>query len=237
MDDSRPYIVDKIFARRQIHLLGGISSSGKSRLAIPAFLALSAGLPLWGLTSNPVPWCLVSSDRPISDPQNTIRSLGIDPSLVTIIGAFGRQEKSYWQIMEAIEHSGSRLILWEGLDCMVKNPNNPYESREFLSTLTGHCEDDDYTVLGTVGVPKLKPNEAYENPRQLIGGSTIWERCTGTNLVLTNMKPKDIASGKRRLYVCLKDHPSFQLDGKFNEQGALIMPDHDAAVTFRYEDT
>lgn len=224
MDDARPYIVDKIFARRQIHLLGGISSSGKSRLMIRGCMAaLDCGLPLWGQRSRITPWCLVSSDRPIEDPRSTIASFGVDPSTVKIIGAFGKHEKSQFQIMEAIEKTKSRFVLWEGFDCMVKNPNSPYEVREFLSNLTAYCEDDDLTILGTVGVPKLKPHEAYENPRQLIGGTTIWERCTGTNLLLTTIKPKDVADGRRRLYVCLKDHASFQLDGKFNAQGALEM--------------
>jgi hypothetical protein len=201
-------------------LLAGISSAGKSRFAIPALIMHKAGLPVLGLASHPEPWCLVSRDRTLLEVQESIVSLGFNPEDVPIVPAFGAHSKSFNLIMQDIEKLGVKLVFWEGIDMMVRNPNNPFEVGEFLSSLTAYCEKG-LTVLGSTGVAKLKPNETYQNPRQLVSGSTIWERCTGTNFVIVPIAPKDIEDGRRLLYASVKNESSFAVVGEFGERGVL----------------
>ena len=227
MINSDPlYLIDPILPAHRIHLLAGISSAGKSRFAIPALIMYSAGMPIFGLRSYPVPWGVVCRDRPLSDAHDTVKSMGFDPEDVPIIPAFGKNSKSMIQIMAEIERLRLRLVLWEGLDMMVKNPNNPYEVAEMLSGLSGHCEDG-LTVLGTVGVAKLKPHEMYDNPRQLVAGSSVWERCTSSNFIIRALNPKDIGDARRLLYVSLKNAPSFSLEGRFDDNGMLVFDDYE----------
>jgi hypothetical protein len=219
------FLIDRILPSRRIHLLAGISSAGKSRFIVPTFKALERGLPVLGLATRPVPWALICADRPLEDAEDTIASLGYKPDDVNIIPAFGKHNKSHWAIMEEVKKQGIKLILWEGFDFMVKNPNNPYEVREFLGNMSSHCEDDGLTIVGTVGVAKLKPHEIYQNPRQLVAGSSLWERATSTDLIIQAVNPKDIADPRRILYVSLKNSPSFSVEGCFDEKGILVFRD------------
>jgi hypothetical protein len=128
--------------------------------------------------------------------------------------------------MTEIEDLGARLVLWEGFDMMVKNPNNPSEVGDFLSSITAYCEHG-LTVIGTVGVAKLKPHETYQNPRQLVAGSSIWERATGTNFIIVAVNPRDIGDSRRLLYVSLKNEASFAVQGQFDDNGMLVFDDYE----------
>lgn len=163
----------------------------------------------------------------MADAQDMIIKIGFDLTDVPIIPAFGKHAKPQHMIMEEIEKRGAKLIVWEGFDMMVKNPNNPNEVGDFLSDVTAYCQDDDLTIIGTVGVAKLKPGEVYQNPRQLVGCSTIWERSTSTNFIIVPLNPKDIADVSRLLYVSLKNDQSFQLLGQFDSNGILVFDDYD----------
>lgn len=215
------YLVEKIFPSKRVHLLAGISSAGKSRFMLPALILWRMGAPFLGLKSNPVPWCVVCGDRPVADTEDTLKSMGFSPSDVPIIPAFGRNEKSSYGIMSAIKECGAKMAFWEGFDMCVQNPNSSGEVKEMLSRVTSYCEDD-LTVLGSVGVAKLKPHEMYQNPRQLVAGSSLWERATSSNLIVVPVNPKDIEDPNRILYVSLKNSPSFTVKGKFNESGILV---------------
>lgn len=220
-----PYLVEKIIPSRRVSLLAGISSAGKSRFIIPALAMYSAGLPVLGLRSHPVKWCLVCSDRPLADAQDTVKTIGFDLADVDIIPAFGQHSKPIHNIMAEIEEREAKLVLWEGFDMMVKNPNNPGEVSEFLSRVTAYCEQG-LTIIGTVGVAKLKPHEMYQNPRQLVAGSSIWERATSTNFIIVAVNPRDISDPRRLLYVSLKNEASFQVLGQFDDNGILSFDDY-----------
>jgi len=218
------FIVEKILPSNRVHLIAGISSAGKSRFAIPAFIMWDAGLPVLGLKSTPVRWCVVCGDRPESDTQDMLQTIGFRPSDVDIIPAFGKRQRPMYEVMSEIEKRNAQFVFWEGFDLLVRNPNNPHEVKEMLSSITAYCEDG-LTVLGTVGVAKLKPHETYQNPRQLVAGSSIWERATSTNLVIVPTHPNDIENGERLMYVCLKNSPSFAVVGDFDGSGILAFRD------------
>lgn len=224
-NDQPKCLIDKVLPTNRVHLLAGISSAGKSRFIVPSLIMYSAGMPVFGLKSYAVPWCMVCRDRPLADAQDTVRSIGFDLADVNIIPAFGQHSQPLYEIMDKIEKSGAKLVLWEGFDMMVRNPNNPHEVSEFLSSVTAYCEAG-LTIIGTVGVAKLKPHEMYQNPRQLVAGSSIWERATSTNLIIVAVNPRDISDPRRLLYVSLKNDSSFQLAGQFDDNGILTFDDY-----------
>jgi hypothetical protein len=226
---ASPFLIEKLLPSNRVHLLAGISSSGKSRFSIPAFIMWHACLPVLGLKSYPVPWCVVCGDRPLADIQDTLEGMGFPPDVVPVIPSFGKHNKSFLQVMEKIEDGGYKFVLWEGFDMLVRNPNNPNEVKELLSDMSSYCEEG-LTVLGTVGVAKLKPNEVYPNPRQLVSGSTIWERATSTNLIILATNPGEIEDPNRVMHACLKNSASFSVYGKFDELGRLIFDDYSNRV-------
>ncbi len=220
------YLIDRILPRNQISLLAAISNGGKSRFAIPTLIMFRNGLPILGLNSHPEPFCVVSRDRALEEVQNSILSMGFNLEDVPIIPAFGKHNQPRFKIMEAIHKSGAKLVFWEGLDLMVKSPNNPFEVDELLSALTAYCQSG-LTIFGSVGVPKLKPGETYQNPRQLVGGSTVWERCTSSNLIIAPINARDIGDPRRLLYASLKNESSFTVAGEFGDHGILTFDGYD----------
>jgi len=229
-DQPEPkFIIEKILPTKRVHLLAGISSAGKSRFALPALIMWNACLPVLGLKSYPVPWCVVCGDRPLDDIQDTLESMEFPLEQVPVIPAFGKYAKTFLQVMEKIEDGGYKFIFWEGFDMLVKNPNNPNEVKELLSNVSAYCEEG-ITVLGTVGIAKLKPSEIYPNPRQLVSGSTIWERATSSNLIILATNPGDIEDGGRILHACLKNSSSFSVEGRFNDRGILTFDDYSNRV-------
>ena len=219
-DDGNGYLIEKILPSKRVNLLAGISSAGKSRGFLPALVMWSVGLPVMGLKSHPVPWCVVCRDRPIQDAIDTITSMGFAEGDVTLIPAYGKDSKSRSLIMAEIEKCGAKFIFWEGFDLMVSNPNKASVVDEFLGEVTAYCQDG-LTILGSVGVAKLKPYETYANPRQLVAGSSVWERSTSTNMILVPRCPGNLEDARRVLFVSLKNEPSFTLGGHFNGTGAL----------------
>lgn len=179
------------------------------------------GFPIMGLKSYAAPWCLVSSDRPLADAQDSITSIGFSLADVPIVPAFGAHKKNVPQIMDAVNKLGAKFILWEGIDMCVSNANSGGEVAEFLSRVTAYCEAG-LTILGTTGVAKLKPHEVYANPRQLVSGSSVWERATSSDLVIQPINPWDPGCPDRLLYCTLKQEPSFSVAGKFDDRGILV---------------
>jgi hypothetical protein len=167
---------------------------------------------------------MVCGDRPIGDAYDTLTTIGFSKKDVDIIPAFGAHSKPTYVIIDEIIKRGVRLIFWEGFDMLVKSPNNPHEVKEMLSSLTAYCEGG-ITIIGTVGVAKLKPHEMYQNPRQLVAGSSIWERATSSNLIIAAVNPKNIEDPRRVLYASLKNAPSFAVEGQFDESGILNFDD------------
>lgn len=190
----------------------------------------AAGLPILGLKSFPTKWCMVCRDRPLQDALDTITSMGFPEEDVKIIPAFGRHAKEKYKIIEEIKRMGAKLVLWEGLDMMVRNSNNPHEVAEFLSEMSAYCEEG-LTILGTTGIAKLKPHEMYTNPRQLVAGSSVWERCTSTNLIIVARNPGNVEDPRRILFACLKNEASFTVEGHFNEWGMLEFEDWEDRLT------
>lgn len=220
------YLIDLILPCNKIHLLAGISSAGKTRWAIPSLMMFDAAMPVLGLKSHPVPWCMVCRDRPLSDAQDSITRMGFNVDDVKIIPAFGAYRKPDYLIFEEIKKIGAKFVFWEGFDFMVKNPSSHGEVENFLNGIAAYC-DEGLTILGTVGVAKLKPHETYENPRQLIAGSTVWERVTSTNMIVQPIDPLDIGDPRRLLHVSLKNDKSFVVAGKFDDNGLLVFDGHD----------
>lgn len=187
-------------------------------------------MPFLGFKSNPVPWCVVSCDRPKEDVEDSLESMELSIRDINLVSAFGRDSKSTPKVLEEIQKSGFKFAFWEGLDLIVKNPNNQFEVKEFLSTLSAYCYDYDITILGTVGVAKLKPHEIYPNPRQLVAGASVWERATSTDFIIVPTNPGDIEDGHRLMYVCLKKEASFAVQGEFDDRKLNFDP-HDQRIS------
>ena len=220
------YLIDRILPRNRIHLIAGISSAGKTRWAIPTLMMFGVSMPVLGLKSNAVPWGIVCRDRPLADVEEGMAKMRLKMSDLTIIPACGSQSKGYGDIIAEIRRLKLELVLWEGFDLMVENINSQGEVQQFLNQAIAHCEGG-LTIIGSTGVAKLKPHEMYQNPRQLVAGSSVWERMTSTDFINQPIDPANIEDPRRILYVSLKNDPSFAVGGKFDHNGVLVFDDYE----------
>lgn len=215
------YLVEQIIPKNRVSLLAGISSAGKTRFAVPALQEWSEGKPFLEHQSYPVPWGIVSSDRPLKDCLDSYNSMGLDLEKLKIISAFGAKKIPDYEIIEKIKNLELQMVFWDGFDMLVDNPNSHAEVRDFLSRMTGYCEQCSMSILGSVGVPKMRIGQEYDNPRQMVAGSSVWERCTSTNLVIVPHDPADVGNALRTMHVCLKNSQSFKTEGRFDSAGIL----------------
>jgi len=220
-------LVEKLLPINRIHLVSGPSDVGKTSFWYMALTLWAAGLPLLGQKSYPIPWTLVSSERPLADVYDSIIRLGLMPRDFDILPAYGRHNKSLTDIWKELDERGTpRLVFWEGFDAVVKQRNNAHEVREFMSASTAHCEEDKYTILGSGGVAKMKPYEWYDDPRQMTAGSEIWGRLASTVFIMLKENPADLSDSHRLMHICIKNDKSCTVRGCFDENGILTFDDY-----------
>lgn len=221
-------LIDLVMPRHRVHLLGGVSDAGKTRLIVPTMLDWERGLRVFGRESHPAPWAYVSGDRALQEAYDSISSMGLDPSSVRIIPAFGSGNKNLRQIFEAAAKLDPlpELLVIEGFSDL-SDGDRRQEIRAFLSNANAYCQPSTQfpagmTILGIVESPKLKPKEKYSNPRQRISGVSSWGHHTSTVLLLENVE-EDPAyeTGERLLWLCIKNGRRTKLAAQFNALGQL----------------
>ena len=222
-------LVDKVLPARRVHLLAGVSDAGKTRFIIPAMVDFQEGKPFLGHTSHPVPWAYVIGDRLEEEAHDTISSMGIDPSKIQMIPAFGPHNKSYRQIMAAAAKLDPipQLLVIEGFADLVGGKDSRRDVREFLGTMGAYCCDKKLfpaglAVLGVVETPKMKPGEIYGNPRQRVSGVSAWGYHSST-IILIEKAGTDVSmeTPDRSMWVCMKNSRREKLAAQFNEAGCL----------------
>jgi hypothetical protein len=212
-----------VITPRRVHLLGGVSDAGKTRFIIPALLA-------W--TTAP-PWAYVVGDRTLEDARDTMQDMGIPPSAVLTIPAFGDHNKASWlEVKLAVDRMAplAELIVVEGFQDLCPGQGRKNEVREFLSGVSSYLNPspqhpNGLTILGVVESPKLKTHETYANPRQRVSGVSSWGYHASTILLIESAaKDGEFLTGNRVMWVCHKGRQRRRIDGCFDPNNQLTFP-------------
>lgn len=224
MTYKRHFLVDNILSHRRIHLLGGISSAGKTRFILPAMVKWAKGENFLGFPSHPVPWAYVSGDRKLDEALETIDDLKMNPNDVPIIPAFGADDKNVEGILNEASKKGYQLLVWEGFGDFCPPPSHKHQVRSFLSSLSSTCDrfTNGLTILGIMESPKLKPHEMYKSPRQLISGVSSWGYHTSTVMMILHEDPDDETNSRRVLRADIKGYPRFKCEGDYDYNGHVV---------------
>jgi hypothetical protein len=227
---KRSYLIDKLFPSREVHLIGGVSGSGKSRWLFDTVLDWEKGIPILGQKSNPIPWVYVASDRSIESVWDTLETMGINPDEVPTIPAFGAHKKSFGAIIDEISKVKAQLAIIEGFGKFADPPANGWQVAEFLSNcsaLTAPSREfpQGLTIWGVMESPKLKPFEKYDNPRQRISGVAAWAHFSETIVLIEHENPKDLRDPHRAIYICPRNLAAIQKKASFDAEGHLRFSD------------
>lgn len=185
------------------------------------------GLPVLGLKSNPVPWAYVAADRTERTAHRTLEDMGLSPSQIPLIPAFGRHHKNRRQIIEALAKRGAQFAVIEGFQKFVDAPGLGHQVTNFLEELSTYTDPSpDFpqglTILGVVESPKLKPNERYTDARQRVSGVSAWGYYSATVFLIERKTPQDASDPRRTLFVCPKHGKRLEVPGSFDKEGHLI---------------
>lgn len=227
-DPSTRYLIDQILPRQAVHLIGGSSGAGKTRLIFPLLDRWSRGEDIWGHRSYPVPWAYISGDRTRESVYTTLDQLDIDIDTVRGIWAV---DDGVLDLKVLITKALSltprpKFVFVEGLASLMSDLTdmNKYKHvAKFLVNLGKQCAKDDLTILGSTHATKVKTDAKFANPRERLMGSTAWAAYSETIFVLETIKP-DEENSQRKLFIlprnASEEHRFYQMrDGRLIETG------------------
>lgn len=224
-------IIDGILPANRVHLVGGVTDAGKTRWIIPAMLQIEKGQPLLGCqTHAPASWLYVAADRLLDEAENTIRTMGLNPTAIRILPAFGTHNKTWLEIILDAQRLTPQpeLLIIEGFQDMCDEDRRSV--KEFLGRISGYCPPsrdfaNGLTIIGICESPKMKPQERYRNPRQRISGVSAWSYHSSTVVMIEAFEKDDaLETPNRTVWICPKNVPRRKLAAVFDTQGQLIIP-------------
>jgi hypothetical protein len=226
------YLIDQIFPRNEVHLLGGPSGAGKTTWLFQTLIDdWQQSKPVLGYNSFPVPWVYISGDRSGRSALRTLHRCGYAPGRLRLWSAvdMGRRK-----LLEAIPEvlklePRPQLIVVEGIATMLPKGmsyNRNEDVAEFLTHLTRGCQLEDLDILGIVHSPKMKEGMRYLNPRERIMGAAAWAGYSETIVLIEpDEEATTEASSLRKLGLLPRNAPVKWLSLQFNKDGRLVEVD------------
>jgi RecA-family ATPase len=223
MPASPAFLVDGILPAYEVHLLGGSSGSGKTTFSFQVFLAeWQQGNAVFGHESHPVPYVYVSMDRSRSSVTRTLERLGLTEAITRLVCQEDIAEASVTVdevVRDAMKiYPDSRLIVIEGFQLLVGERGNGYTSvARMLKKAARICTKHKLTIIGVCHSPKMKIDESFQHPREMLLGSVSWGAYSDTIITLS----LDENTGIISVHVMPRNAASEKHEMRFGENGIL----------------
>lgn len=190
MPESPEFLIEGILPANEVHLLGGSSGSGKTTFTFQVFLAQwQKGEAFFGHESHPVPYVYVSLDRSRSSVTRTLERLGLANEITRIVCQEEVPEETLTVdsvVKAAIRaYPDSKLVIVEGFQLLAGEKGNGYTSvGKVLKKAARLCSAHELTIIGVCHSPKMKLDEGFQHPREMIMGSVSWGAYSDTIITL-----------------------------------------------------
>lgn len=222
MEQPPEFLIDGILPANEVHLLGGSSGSGKTTLVFQTLADWQQGKPVFGHESHPVPYCYVSLDRSRSSVTRTLERLGLQSDITRLVCQEDISEDSTTVsavIKDALKRfPDSKLIVIEGFQLLAGDQGNKYTSvAKSLKSAARICSTRKLTVLGICHSPKMRMDEGFQHPREMLLGSVSWGAYSDTVITLN----LDELTGIIQTTIMPRNAPSEQHELKFGVNGIL----------------
>jgi hypothetical protein len=177
------------FPRGDVSLVGGSSGAGKSTWMLPLLDAQSKGEEFMGFQTYGLPYLMIVFDRSKNSVTRTFRRLDRDQAEIPTAKVKRGPDFAH-TLCSAIERQPvmPAVVFFEGLDLVTSDAGKMGDVSLFVEQLQHIARHYHLALVGTVGAPKMKPKEKYENLRERFFGSTAWGRMAET-MVLVNEEP------------------------------------------------
>lgn len=222
MAESPEFLIEDILPANEVHLLGGSSGSGKTTLIFQVLADWQTGKPIFGHESRPVPYCYMSLDRSRSSVNRTLQRLELQPYITRLVCQEDIAEDSV--TVAAVTRDAlkrfpdSKLIVIEGFQLLAGDQGNKYTSvARALKSAARICSNRKLTILGICHSPKMRLDEGFQHPREMLLGSVSWGAYSDTIITLN----LDELTGIIQVTVMPRNAPPEQHEMKFGTNGKL----------------
>lgn len=219
----RPYLIDKILPAHEVHLFGGPSGAGKTRMLFQWLQEWQSKSSVMGFPAKKQPKLgYVAMDRTEPSVRETMDSIFRQfPIVMEWRSLVGLANLSAEILVKG--YADFDLLIIDGIASMVPDGKiiDYRVVAQFLASLSAACQKYDTTLLGILHSTKTKENETFLNPRQRIAGSVAWAAYSETIFMLDPIKPDNPEECQRKLFVLPRNAGEFTKLFRFNPSGRL----------------
>jgi len=219
---KRPYLWENILPSNTIHLLGGPSGAGKTRLLMGWLKEWQDKGTVMGMASPKCRIAYTAMDRVADSIRETLQDFGDLSNSLTWRSMIGRGFGDIKILLD--DFPGVDLLIVDGIGTLVPDGKiiDYGVVARFLTRMNLLCAQAKMTILGILHTAKTKENEKYINPRQRIAGSVAWAAYAETIFLLDPLNPDQASSSNiRRLWVLPRNKKEFTTDYRFDQNGVL----------------
>lgn len=223
MAESPEFLIDGILPANEVHLLGGSSGSGKTTFMFQVLLAeWQQGNPIFDHVSRPVPYVYISLDRSRSSVARTLDRLKLTDSITRLVCQEDIPEESMTVgtvLKDALKlFPDSKLVIIEGFQLLAGDGTGKYNSvARTLKKAARLCSQYHLTIIGICHSPKMKIDESFQHPREMLLGSVSWGAYSDTVITLN----LDEMTGIIAVYVMPRNAAAEHHELKFGVNGIL----------------
>ena len=219
-------VVDTIFPRHRLHIIGGPAHSGKTSLLFRIMADWSVGLNVFGFKSHKAPFCYISCVDPLEACEDVAKRMGMsDINIPMISGVDEGGVKTFDDVYSLVvrrvpdvevifldsilriaESSGlDNKLVGDVLDKLVR----ALRERRITLIATGRC---------------AKPKDTKQNIRSIdrFLGATCWTEFGSTFVGIEPRSPSKPRDDRRRVVVMPKGAAAFDLFYRFTQEGHLV---------------
>lgn len=228
------FIVNTIFPKRELHLIGGAAHSGKTSLLLHIMDNWRAGRKVFGYESYPTDkLCYVSCVHTIRACRKALAKtdLGNIPTVSLFSKNKAKNFDEMWDLVRR-EAPETEVIFLDGISRIsggISGLDNG-QVGDFLINLISAMEPLGLTIIATGRCAKPRESRSTIRTIDRFLGATAWTEISSTFIAIEQRNPNRSTDDRRVITVMPKDAPCSVLHYRFNSAGRLteVASDMDA---------
>lgn len=215
------YIVDRLFRRGSISLIGGPTYAGKTTLMFQIIRDWMSERPVFNQPSSPSPCCYVTAVHPAADAYDVMTRVGAEVRVLSTITS--SNPKSFETLCtDAISAVPDlEVIFLDGIHPMCNgNPNDPGAVTSTLTEISRLLARYNLTLIASGCFSK--PKDHYSSGRDRFAGAYSWLQGSSAFVSIDFVASDNPADPRRIITIHSKSGLASKINYRFSTQGILI---------------
>ncbi len=225
------YIVDTIFPRHRLHIIGGPAHAGKTSIMFRIMADWSAELNVLGYKSHRAPFCYVSCVDPMESCIDVMQRMGMaDVPMISGVDEGG--VKNFDDVYNLVTRKipDVEVIFLDGILRIAESSGLDNKVvGDFLSPLLRKLKEHKITLVATGRCAKPKESRSTIRSIDRFLGATAWTEFASTFIAIDPIHPNRPKDDLRIVTVMPKNSPAFTMNYRFTQDGRLVEVPEDFA--------